>query len=369
MLRSVFLALLAIHGLIHLLGFVKAFQFAEVAQLTKSISRPTGILWLLATILFLVTAVLYLMRSPVWAFPGLAAVILSQVLILGAWSDAKAGTIANVIILLVVLPALGGYFFNRMIWAEQDALIGNASPPTEQPVTVDEIAHLPPIVQTWLQRSKVVGRPRATFVRLKQSGQMRTTPDAKWMPFTAEQYFDVRRGDFIWTTRASMMPLVYMDGRDKYIGGEGEMLIKLLSLVPVVNDGGNEKMNSGSALRYLGELCWFPSAALESYVHWEAIDSLRAKATLSTPHGSVSGVYTFTPDGDLLAFEAERYYGGGPESVKRPWRVQAAAWHDIDGIRIPYKHQVTWILPEGDFTWLTLEITDLSTNNRSRYAD
>src|SRR5690606_22119656 len=127
-----------------------------------------------------------------------------------------------------------------------DALIHNAVPPGDQPVTTEDIAHLPPIVQTWLQRSKVVGRPRATFVRLKQSGQMRTTPDAKWMPFTAEQYFDVRQGDFIWTTRASMMPLVYMDGRDKYIGGDGEMLIKLLSLVPVVNDGRNEKMNSGS---------------------------------------------------------------------------------------------------------------------------
>src|SRR5690606_11209510 len=139
-----------------------------------------GLLWFVATILFLATAVLYLMRSPIWAFPGLAAVILSQVLILGAWSDAKAGTIANIIILLVLLPAFGGYFFNRMIRVEQDALILNAAPPSDQPVTAEDIAHLPPIVQTWLHRSKVVGRPRAPFVRLKQSGQMRTKPDAKW---------------------------------------------------------------------------------------------------------------------------------------------------------------------------------------------
>ena len=369
MLRYAFLALLALHGLIHLLGVVKAFQLAEVAQLTKSVSRPAGMLWLLATLLFVVTAVLFLMRSPLWAFPGLAAVILSQVLILGTWADAKAGTIANVIVLLVLLPALGGYFFNRMTRAEQDALIRNATASTDKPVTVEDIAHVPPIVQTWLHHSNVVGRPRATFVRLKQSGQMRTKPDAKWMPFTAEQYFDVTRGDFIWTTRATMMPLVNMDGRDKFIGGEGEMLIKLLSLVPVVNDGHSEQMNSGSALRYLGELCWFPSAALEPYVRWEAIDSLHAKATLSTPHGPVSGVYTFTPDGDLLAFEAERYYGGDAGSEKRPWRVQAVAWNDADGLRVPYKHQVTWVLPEGDFTWLTLEITDLSVNNPSRYVE
>jgi hypothetical protein len=369
MLRYAFLALLAIHGLIHLLGFVKAFQLAEVAQLSKSITRPAGILWLLATLLFLVTAILYLMRSSLWAFPGLAAIILSQVLILGAWSDAKAGTIANLIILLAVLPALGGYFFSQMVRAEQDALIREAAPPTDKALTNEDIAHLPPIVRTWLIRSNVVGRPRATFVRLKQSGQMRTKPDAGWMPFTAEQYVDVTRGDFIWTTRASLMPLIYMDGRDKYIGGEGEMLIKLLSLVPVVNDGHNEQMNSGSALRYLGEMCWFPSAALEPFVVWESIDSLHAKATLMTLRGPLSGTYTFTPEGDLASFEAERYYGGGANARLLPWRVTATAWTAFDGLRIPYKHEVTWRLPEGDFTWLTLEITDLSINNRSRYAD
>jgi hypothetical protein len=198
---------------------------------------------------------------------------------------------------------------------------------------------------------------------------MRTKPDAGWMPFMAHQYFDVARGDFIWTTRANMMPLVYMDGRDKYIGGEGEMLIKLLSLVPIVNDGHNEQMNSGSALRYLGELCWFPSAALEPFVVWQAIDSLRAKATLMTLSGPLSGTYTFTAEGDLASFEAERYYGGGENARLLPWRVTATAWTTFDGLRIPYKHDVTWRLPEGDFTWLTLEITDLSVNNASRYAD
>ena len=37
---------LIIHGLIHLLGFAKAFRFAELPQLTQPISPLVGVLWL-----------------------------------------------------------------------------------------------------------------------------------------------------------------------------------------------------------------------------------------------------------------------------------------------------------------------------------
>lgn len=48
-----FILLVVIHALIHLLGFLKAFQLAEINQLTQHISKPMGLLWLLALILFL----------------------------------------------------------------------------------------------------------------------------------------------------------------------------------------------------------------------------------------------------------------------------------------------------------------------------
>ena len=40
--------LLVVHGLIHLLGFVKAFGLAPVAQLTQPITRTAGAFWLAA---------------------------------------------------------------------------------------------------------------------------------------------------------------------------------------------------------------------------------------------------------------------------------------------------------------------------------
>jgi hypothetical protein len=49
------------------------------------------------------------------------------------------------------------------------------------------------------------------------------------------------------------------------------------------------------------------SAALSKHIHWEAVDSVSAKATMS--YGGITYlVYFFNNDGDMLSFEADRYY-------------------------------------------------------------
>lgn len=47
-----FSLILVLHGLIHLLGFLKAFQFTEMAPLQSAISKPMGVLWAIVTMLF-----------------------------------------------------------------------------------------------------------------------------------------------------------------------------------------------------------------------------------------------------------------------------------------------------------------------------
>lgn len=102
-----------IHALIHLLGFIKAFGFAEINQLTQNISKPIGILWLIALILFLAAAIQFVSNHDLWWITALAAVILSQVLIILFWHDAKFGTIPNIIILLVAIVAFAEFFDSR----------------------------------------------------------------------------------------------------------------------------------------------------------------------------------------------------------------------------------------------------------------
>lgn len=95
MAKSIFSLIILIHGLIHLLVFFNAIGIGDVTQLTIQISRLAGVIWLTATVLFLMAALTYEMNYTLWPFLALIAVAISQVLIFTAWGDAKFGITPN----------------------------------------------------------------------------------------------------------------------------------------------------------------------------------------------------------------------------------------------------------------------------------
>ena len=98
-----FTGIVFIHGLIHLMGYSKSFHYSELKNITEPISKPVGVLWITACILFIATAILFLAKKDFWWMIGVAAIILSQLVIVLSWNDARFGTIANVLILLFIL--------------------------------------------------------------------------------------------------------------------------------------------------------------------------------------------------------------------------------------------------------------------------
>lgn len=360
--KAIFSFIVIIHALIHLMGFVKAFKLVEINQLPQSISRPIGMLWLFAALLFVFSTVLFLLKKEWWFVITIVAVIVSQILIILYWQDAKFGIIANVIILLVSISAYGNYQFHKMIQAESKQILQNIKVENLPVISKEDIKHLPEIVQKWMINSGVMGKEKVVSVRLNQVGEMRTKPDSKWMSFTAIQHFNIENPAFIWTTKVNAMPIVNMVGRDKLYNGEGEMLIKLASLIPVV-EGKNDKINQGTMIRFLAETCWFPAAVLNDYITWEAIDATSAKATLIITGKSVSGVFTFSAEGDLVSFQADRYYGGKDDSKLEKWYIEMSSYTKFQGIKIPNKCSVTWKLKKGDFNWLNFEIIELDYNS------
>lgn len=350
-----------IHGILHLVGFFKAFHKTEVIKLVGYISKPMGLLWFVAALLFLLVAILLIFNKHGWAFFAIAAVVLSQTLIIMSWQDAKWGTILNIFILLISVVALGRFHFENMVEKEVANMLEDV-PSSISTVKNEDLGHLPRSVQKWLTATGVIGKPEIISVQLTQTGEMRTAPASKWMAFDATQYFNVNDPGFNWAVNVEAFPGIHLSGRDKLAFGKGEMKIKLLSLFNVVNEAGNEKINSGSMLRFLGEICWFPTAALNEYITWEEIDALTAKAIFRQYDEEVWGVFTFSEDGDLLSFEAERYYGGGDKAAKYPWLIDVLEYEVFNGIKLPSKCKVTWKLPEGDFEWLNLEITTVYYN-------
>jgi len=100
--------LAVVHGLVHFVGFAKAYGLAVLPDL-QPISREVGRFWLVAGLAMVATGAAILLDVRWWPVLGLVSVVLSQTVIRTSWSDAKSGPIANVLIVGACLAALVGF--------------------------------------------------------------------------------------------------------------------------------------------------------------------------------------------------------------------------------------------------------------------
>jgi len=360
--KYVFSVIIFIHGLIHLLGFVKGFGIKEVKELTLPISKPAGILWLTAAFFLLTYGILYLVNSRYDWLVGTLAVLISQVLIIFFWKDARFGTIPNILILFVSVMSFGYYNFQILVQKETNRLLNQNKTIENRIISENDIQKLPVPVKNWLYHSGIVGKPYIYSGRVIQQAELKMKPEQKkWMNGTAIQYTTVENPAFIWTVDVKMNSFLNFQGRDKFEEGRGEMLIKLNSLINIVNEKG-EKLDEGTMQRYLGEMVWFPSVALSPYISWEQIDDTTINATMTFKGTSGSGTFYFNSDGDFIKFTAMRYMGNNPDAKRHEWVLLVDEYKTFEGIKVPSRMTATWKLDEKDWTWLKLEIKDIRYN-------
>jgi hypothetical protein len=347
--------LLALHGVLHLLGLVRA-NGARI-----------GLAWLFVAGLFLIAAVLTFARPEWWWIVAAVGLLLSQTLILLQWQEARAGTIPNVLISIPVVVAAATASFKHNVDNQARALLARSAAASATVVRPDELERLPAPVRRWLDVSGVVGRERARTVRLQQRGEMRTGPDKPWMPVTAEQDFTVDPPGFVWSVDATMIRVLPIVGRDEYTGGHGHMLIKVGGLIPVADATGPE-IDQGTLLRFLGEIIWFPSAALQPYISWQEVDARNARATMS--HGGVtaSALFSFDERGRFVRLTARRYMGSGKEARLEEWVVPVTAWRVVNGVEMPVAGDAFWKLAGGDFNYYRWQIVDVEYNRPAPYG-
>src|SRR5690554_5899595 len=209
--------------------FLKSFGISEFNAISHPITKSFGIVWLLTFALFAITAVLLIAQSNYWWIIGIVGVILSQFLIINYWSDAKFGTIANVIILLATIIGYSSFNFKEKIKGERITQFENSQLKNQNIVTEKSLLDLPAIVQKWLSNSGIIGKKLISNVYLTQELQLKLKPEQKtWNNGTAEQYFTIQPPAFNWNINTEMNSILSVAGRDKFVDGKDEMIIKLL---------------------------------------------------------------------------------------------------------------------------------------------
>jgi hypothetical protein len=354
--------LLALHGLIHLLGPAKAFGWADIGQLRTPIGAAGGVLWLLVAVLLCVAAVAAGSGARGWWYPALPAVLLSQALIVSAWSDAKFGTVANLIIavpLLVVALDARASSFRSLFAHERDLLLARATRPAALVGDAD-LASLPPLMQTYLRRVGAVGRPRLRNMRVVFDARMRGGPSEPWMPATATQYefFDPPARLFhMEATRAG----VPFDVFHRYVDGAATFRVRLAGLYPLVDKHGPGITNDETVTLMNDVLVLAPAAALDLPFSYETTGERTLRATFRNAGFTVSADLTFDAAGDLIGFvSADRAHDreGGAAS----WSTPLSGYREIEGIRVGALGDANWIEPSGEWTYGRFEIRSIAYN-------
>lgn len=361
---KVLAALLIVHGLIHGLGFVKGLGLARVAQLSRDISAPAGVVWLVAGLLFVGAALALWIAPRVWWAPALVAVVLSQVLIVSVWSDARFGTLANVLIVLpAVVAALSQAPWSDRVRADAAVAEGVAhARTTTAAVSTANLAHLPAPVQRYLHYVGVVGRPVTSQVHARFRGQIRASPQADWMDFQADQHDFLSPRVRVFFLTASKLGLPFT-AYHHYAEGHATMEVRALSLAKLVDARGPE-MDQSETVTFLNDLCiLLPAGLLSRDLTWTELDSTHAQVTLRHAGQEVRATLVFDEaTGALTDFSSDDRYqsADGQTYTKYRWSTPVRDYREVEGRRVAAYGEAIWAMPEGPLGYGRFELVDIT---------
>lgn len=213
-------------------------------------------------------------------------------------------------------------------------------------VSFDELGHLPQPVKKYFHFALKEGQPVIRSVKIDHPGKFNLGKDkVKWLPFEADyRAFGEPKG-FVWDASIKIAPLLNVRVMDSDAFGKGSMIGKVAGLIPVVNPQESGELNKAALERYLAEAVWFPTALLPSEkLTWSKIDSCKALATLSDSGITVSLEFQFNDKGEITGVYTERYREIHGAYELTPWFGKHWDYREKDGMMIPMKGEVAWII-------------------------
>ena len=362
--------IVVIHGLIHLMGVAKGLEWGEVSQLTEPISTSMGVAWLVAAVVVIAAGAMLLAGLRWWWAVAAAAAVVSQVVIVTSWTDAKAGTAANV---LLAFAGVYGFRANgptsfrarsRRLADETVRSVLSAAGPSGALVTDADLAHLPQPVAGYVRAAGAVGRPHVVGFRAAISGRIRAGADKPWMGWIGEQTN---------TFGPSPSRVFFMDATMKglptdvlhvYVGPTATMQVRVASLMTVVDARGPE-MDQAETVTLLNDLCVLaPAALVDAPIEWTPIDDHQVSATFTNVGQTVRAVLTFNDDHELVDFVSDDRLASSADGrtfTPTTWSTPIADYRSFDGRRLGALGQARWHPADGpSFDYLEFHVDGIS---------
>lgn len=225
--------------------------------------------------------------------------------------------------------------------------------------SLPELGALPAPVQRYLSRALPSSGTLPRTARLTQAGEI--LQSGRWRHFTAVQSIAIDPPGFVWDANIAFMPGLAVQVIDRYTAGTGGLVAKLAGTFTVAREEGTEAIAVGEMMRYAAELPWLPTTSVGPHVTWSSVDASTARARFHDAGRSVTLVFTFGDGGDVARVQGERprsLPGGGTEV--RPWVGRFWNYQEVDGVRVPMRGEVAWMMRDGPEPYWRGHILDAS---------
>jgi hypothetical protein len=352
--------LLLTHGAIHLIGFVKYINPESVTQITHSISKGAAVVWLATAALFFLTAIGFYLNTQWWSLTAITAVAISSILIVSVWSDARFGTIANIIILIAAIIGLGTWKFKNRYTSDVESAFTTVNETPDAILSEETISALPEPVQKYIRYTGALEKPAVESFKITMAGKIRSAEDTPWMEFTTEQYNFMDRTWRLFFMEAKMKGLP-VAGYHAFKNGTAYMDIRLLSLIKVEYHDG-EQMDVAETVTFFNDMCCMaPGSLTDNRIEWLETEGNVVRAAFTNNGIRISAWLHFNEEGQLVNFVSEDRWAlekNGKMSQVR-WETPLYDYREINGYRLASRADLIYNYPEGDFCYGKFEINNI----------
>ena len=278
--------------------------------------------------------------------------------------------VANVVILVpIALALLDQRSSSFRSTYDREVARGLARPAARAPVTEADLAKLPPLVQTYLRRAGVVGKPRVHDVRVRWRAQMKPARDAGWMDARVEQtsFFDVPTRLFLMDATRYGVPF---QAFHRYIGPTATMQVRVASFFTVV-DARGPQMNQSETVTMWNDMCVLaPATLVDADARWQTLDEGTVRSWFRNQGHTIAADLTFDADGDLVGFVSNDRFesADGKTYESYPWSTPLSDYRDFGGVRVAARGEAVWKEPAGDFVYGRFVIEEIAYNAGARPA-
>jgi len=197
---------------------------------------------------------------------------------------------------------------------------------------------------------------RVRVVHTTQRGEIRMSPAARWIPFTAEETIQTTGSGFRWTARL-MGGMRFLRVIDEYAEGRGRLVIQAGGLVPIktIRSADTDK---AELQRYLAGVILCPPVLLNHpSLAWTPARPGTLRVRDQASGGDTSVEIDVGPGGCPTGCRALRPRLVGKDAVLTAWSAVATEFGEWEGIRAPRRLEVFWHLEDGPFAYFRAELT------------